>query len=71
MPSLNIRVPQGWHLFFVDNPGFNEYKEFVNETANFSVKVSSACIFVTTYDGFHQMETTKFLQESYNANKGM
>lgn len=64
------QVPEGWLVSLVDNPGFNEYTAHVTKFAVQSLKISSACVYVTTYDQYRQKDTAEFFKQMYKANKG-
>lgn len=67
---LFYQVPQGWQVSFMDNPGYNEYTKHVTDTALQSLKFSSACLYVTTYDQYRQEQTAKFFKRMYEENQG-
>ena len=45
---LACGVPSGWEVSLVDNPGFGENNEYVDQVANGAVGSSAAYIFLTT-----------------------
>jgi hypothetical protein len=59
-----------WKLSIVDNPGFNESSDCITEMAKWSLKHSSACIFVTTHDQYQQKAIAEFIEAVYKENRG-
>jgi hypothetical protein len=71
VPSCLFKdIGNDWKLSIVDNPGFNESTDYITERAKWSLKHSSACIFVTTYDQYQQKDTAKFIEAVYKENRG-
>lgn len=70
MPLID-EVPQGWQLSLIDNPGFDEHTEHVTDTALQSLKFSSACFYVTTFEQYKRKETAIFFKKMYAENSGM
>lgn len=65
------QVPEGWQVSLVDSPGFNEYTVHVTDAAVHSLKVSSACVYVTTYEQYREKDTADFFKRMYRGNNGM
>lgn len=65
------QVPDGWQVSLVDNPGFNEHTVHVTDAAAHSLKVSSACVYVTTHEQYRGRETADFFKRMYRGNKGV
>ena len=42
-------APEGWNVYLVDNPGFGEANESVNELAESAMKFSSAYVYIVQY----------------------
>lgn len=66
-----FQVPREWHISIMDNPGFNECTGHITDAAVQSLKISSACVYVTTYDQYRDRETASFFKTMYKENKGM
>ena len=68
---LSLSVPGGWQVSLIDNPGFDEYNPHITETALQSLKVSSAYLYITTYDQYRQTQSADFFLAKYKDNKGL
>lgn len=66
-----LEVPTGWMVYFIDNPGFDEFSTEVSEVAMNGLGISSAVLYITTYDQYRQVQTTGFFQNMYQKNRGM
>ena len=42
-------APEGWNVYLVDNPGFGETNESINDLAETAMKSSSAYVYVVQY----------------------
>ena len=63
IPILVGRVPTGWTVSLVDNPGFGEAKEHVSRLANVSMKISSAYIYLLETGSVGGEEAAKFFKK--------
>ena len=67
---LDLKVPDGWKISLVDNPGSNEHTAHVSDAARLSLKVGSAYLYITTPIDYEQAETALFFKKMYTENKG-
>lgn len=68
---LFLQVPEGWQVSLVDNPGYDEYTAHVTDAADQSLRISSACLYITTYDQYRQKQVASFFKKMYEENKGL
>lgn len=63
IPLLAGRVPSGWTVSLVDNPGFGEAKEHVVQLADASLITSSAYIYLLQTENIGGTEAAEFFKE--------
>lgn len=63
IPILVGRVPSGWTVSLVDNPGFGEAKEHITRLAKVSMKISSAYIYLLETGSVGGEEAAKFFRK--------
>jgi len=52
----------------MDNPGFDEYSTHVSEVAMRGLGLSSATLYITTFEQHTQVNTTGLIQSMYQRN---
>lgn len=70
IPLLAERVPDGWTVKLVDNPGFGEAKEHVTQLADASLSTSSAYIYLLLVENIGGTEAKAFFKELSTKDKG-
>ena len=60
---LADKVPHGWTVSLVDNPGFGEAKEHVVQLADASLVTSSAYIYLLQTENIGGTEAAEFFKE--------
>ena len=63
IPLLADRVPPGWTVSLVDNPGFGEAKEHVVQLADASLITSTAYIYLLQTENIGGTEVADFFKE--------
>ena len=63
IPLLTGKVPPGWTVSLVDNPGFGEAQEHITQIADTSLLTSSAYIYLLETGNIGGKETTNFYKE--------
>ena len=63
IPLLADKVPHGWTVSLVDNPGFGEAKEHVVQLADASLLTSSAYIYLLQTENIGGTEAADFFKE--------
>ena len=63
-------IEKGWSLNLVDNPGFGESNEYIQQIADASILISAAYILVTNTDNMDSKATTAFLNKLSEKDKG-
>ena len=69
IPLLAGRVPPGWTVSLVDNPGFGEAKEHVVQLADASLVTSSAYIYLLQTENIGGTEAADFFKELTGKDK--
>ena len=69
IPLLAGRVPPGWTVSLVDNPGFGEAKEHVVQLADASLVTSSAYIYLLQTENIGGTEAAEFFKELIGKDK--
>ena len=57
-------------MYFMDNPGFDECSPHVAEVAMRGQGLSSATLYITTFEQHRQVNTTGFIQSMYQKDNG-
>ena len=70
IPLLAGRVPPGWTVSLVDNPGFGEAKEHVGQLDAASLVTSSAYIYLLQTENIGGTEAADFFKELIRKDKG-
>ena len=70
MPLLASKIPKGWTLSLVDNPGFGERNELVEQLTMVSMVTSSAYIYLTQTENVRGREAFKFFKGLQEKDKG-
>ena len=70
IPMLSDKVPPGWTVYLVDNPGFGENKEQISQLAGASMKVSCAYIYLLSIDYIGGKAAASFFQELGEKDRG-
>ena len=68
--TLFAHVLEGWQVSLTDNPGCDQGHDHVYDTALQSLKISSACFYVATYEQYRTRDTARFFRKMYEENKG-
>ena len=63
IPLLADKVPPGWTVSLMDNPGFGEAKEHVVQLADASLITSSAYIYLLQTENIGGTEAADFFKE--------
>ena len=69
VPLLADKVPHGWTVSLVDNPGFGEAKEHVVQLADASLLTSSAYIYLLQTENIGGTEAADFFKELARLDK--
>ena len=69
IPLLADKVPPGWTVSLVDNPGFGEAKEHVVQLADASLVTSSAYIYLIQTENIGGTEAAHFFKELTQKDK--
>ena len=69
IPLLADKVPSGWTVSLVDNPGFGEAKEHVVQLADASLVTSSAYIYLIQTENIGGTEAAHFFKELNQKDK--
>lgn len=70
IPMLAKKVPHGWIVSLVDNPGFGEAKEHVTQIADASIVTSSAYIYLLQTENIGGKEAAEFFKELNEKDPG-
>ena len=71
IPLLAGKVPTGWTVSLMDNPGFGEAKEHVVQLADASLVTSSAYIYLLQTEHIGGTEAAEFFKELIRKDKSM
>ena len=63
IPLLADKVPSGWTISLVDNPGFGEAKEHITQLADASIVSSSAYIYLLQTENIGGKEVAEFFRQ--------
>lgn len=69
IPLLADKVPSGWKVNLVDNPGFGEAREHVTQLAEASIVTSSAYIYLLQTENIGGEEAEEFFKELAQKDK--
>ena len=70
IPLLANKVPSGWTISLVDNPGFGEAKEHVTQLADASLITSSAYIYLLQTENISGKEAAEFFKDLKEKDDG-
>ncbi len=69
--ALADKSSNGTKVCLLDSPGCNEYgSEFITECSTSAKEITSAFIFVTTFEDYAKLSGSKILQSIYEENRG-
>ena len=71
IPLLAGKVPPGWTVSLMDNPGFGEAKEHVVQLAEASMVTSSSYIYLLQTENIGGTEAEEFFKELIRKDKSM
>lgn len=71
IPLLSGSVPTGMTVSIVDNPGFGEAKEHIQQLAEASMLTSSAYIYLMQAENIGTKETAQFFKDLHQTDKGI
>ena len=64
-------IDEGWSLCLVDNPGFGESNEYIQQLADASILISAAYVLVTCPSTMDSSATASFLKKLSEKDKGL
>ena len=70
IPLLADKVPSGWTVSLVDNPGFGEAKEHITQLADASIVSSSAYIYLLQTENIGGKEVAEFFKQLKETDQG-
>lgn len=71
IPLLAQMVDSGWSVSLVDNPGYGESNEYIQQVADASIMISAAYILVTCSKSMDSHATASFLKKLSEKDKGL
>ena len=71
IPLLKGKVPSGWIVSLVDNPGFGEAQEHIEQIADSSLLISSAYFYLLETGSIGGKEAAGFYNELYRRDSSI